>query len=215
MDPTDFRLYVLNWSAARKDFDAQLHLLHQTVQQHRHDVIVVYGIPRHHAKKLQSQSDWTKDYFVSKESRSVTEARPRSGAGTMTSATSTSTSTLLSTITVIFSKYPTSTEQWFALDKDAGFAHVVDVAIPLNAWEPSHCPLSLLQEYQLTYDEVSTITIVVATVITPELKTTFCETNVPNSVVFISPMIEKQLRYWKEVTSPDTSTVFLVSSVEG
>ena len=121
----------------------------------------------------------------------------------------------------MFCKYPTSSEEWFALDQqDAGFAHVVEICIPLNAWKTERCPLSLLQEYQLTYDEVSSITIVVSTTLTEELQATFNAQNVHNSVIFISgggansePEVKLQLKHWERLNSQ--KDVFYLSSSVG
>ena len=208
----DFLMVVSEWSTSRRAFNTQLDTLRKRVERLRPDAVVIMGIPRHHAKKL-CQQDWTKDYYVSKETRSVTHRRSE------TELTPTP-------ISVVFSKYPTSSEQWFALGpssgpssgpsgaSDQGFAHIVEICIPLNAWQPSHCPLGLLQEYQLTYDEVSTLTLVVTTTITSELKTSFNPSNVRNSVIFISQgqVVEPQLRLWKKI-STDASVVARVSTL--
>lgn len=209
----DFKLFRLEWSTQRQAFETQIDTLSRQIQTHAFDVIVICGIPRHHAKKLQNQSDWTKDYYVSKEARAVTT---KSRSNPQPESTTTTTTRDPTKISVIFTKYPTATEQWFALENDVGFAHVVDICIPLNAWIPSHCPLALLQEYQLTYDEVSTITVVVTTSMTPELKKTFDE--IENTVITIfDGKIEKRLHYWRSSTENEKgndSSVALVSCVE-
>ncbi len=203
----DFSLIVSEWSTSRRLFNSQIESLRTRVENLRPETVVVMSIPRHHAKKL-SQQDWTKDYYVSKETRSVTNTR--------------TTTEVPAQISIVFSKYPTSSEQWFALapeepDTTIGFAHVVEICIPLNAWKPDHCPLSLLQEYQLTYDEVSTITIVVAPVVTKDLQQSFHSDNVRNSVVFVSNSesgikIEPQLRLWKRISS-QADVVALISTL--
>lgn len=210
----DFSVLVHAWRTARAEFDTQVHMLRTAIEAYRHKTIVITHIPRHHAKKLQAQSDWTKDYFVSKESRQVTTELN-------TNKQQIGGQTAVPLITLIFSMYPTTTEQWFALDNDTGFAHVVDVCIPLNAWKPTSCPLALLQEYRLTYDEVSTITVVATSEMTPGLRETFNERDVPNSVVFISEqgVIEKRLRFWKEIVSAGSGAaggaLLLALSIEG
>ena len=209
----DFLAIVFEWSLSRKVFATQLETLRKRVEvegRQKPDAVVVTGIPRHHAKKL-AQQDWTKDYYVSKESRSVTATR----------------TSIHAPISVVFSKYPTSSEQWFALGSDSvgdeqGFAHIVEICIPLNAWHPARCPLALLQEYQLTYDEVSTITLVIATVATKELKSSFNPSNVRNSVIFISTssdgdpqnkQVEPQLRLWKRIANAPADSIVLVSTI--
>jgi hypothetical protein len=205
---SDFSFYIVDWSTVRPNFNPQIDKIRQMVEQHQPDAIIVNNIPRHHAKKL-GQCDWTKDYYVSKEVRSVTttartEAHPQPQENV----------TRPIPITVIFSKYPTSSEEWFALENNAGFAHVVEICIPLNAWKPDRCPLGILQEYQLTYDEVSSITIVVSTTLTVELQATFNSQNVRNSVIFISDDNEPilQLKHWKQEEHHKTKDLYFLSS---
>jgi hypothetical protein len=208
MQSSDFCFTILEWSTSRQKFNSQIELLRQRVETYRPDVMIINNIPRHHAKKL-SQCDWSKDYYVSKEKRNVT----------VTARTKEEGQNKPTPITVIFCKYPTSSEEWFALEQDAGFAHVVEICIPLNAWKTERCPLSLLQEYQLTYDEVSSITIVVSSTLTEELQATFNAQNVHNSVIFISggggaaePEVKLQLRHWERLNSPK-DVIYLSSSV--
>lgn len=176
MAPThDFKFCLVKWSTSRRRFSAQLEALRDQIQNELPDVLIVVGIPRHHAKKLGQQS-WTKDFYVSKESRTLTEKR--AGApGTPTP------------ISVVFSRFPFFSEQWFPLDQESGLAHVAEVCIPLNAWHPDRSPVSLLQEYQLTYDEVSMLTFVIAPSVNDltKLNETFAPQKVQNTVVFVLP----------------------------
>lgn len=193
MQSHDFLLVVFEWSPSRRLIDSQIDTFRTKVEQLKPEAIVVTGIPRHHAKKL-SQQDWTKDYYLSKETRRVTTSRSES--------TTPKTNTPIP-ISIVFSKYPTSSEQWFALTQPnqiSGFAHIIEICIPLNAWKPEHCPLGLLQELQLTYDDVSTLTLVITTDITKELQ---ASVNVNNTVIFIAHgainSAESKFRYWKKL----------------
>lgn len=184
----DFKFCLVKWSTSRSRFSSQIEKLRNLIQRDVPDVLIVVGIPRHHAKKIGQQS-WTKDFYVSKESRAMTEKR--AGApGTPTP------------VTVVFSRFPFFSEQWFPLEasptltttqeeEDAapplGLAHVAEVCIPLNAWHPDRSPVGLLQEYQLTYDEVSMITFVVAPGATDIEKLNETFATVRNTVVFVLP----------------------------
>jgi hypothetical protein len=135
-------------------------------------MLIVVDIPRHHAKKLGQQA-WARDYYVSKETRAMTEKRaPKPGTPTP--------------ISIVFCRYPFYSEQWFPLS-DQTLAHVAEVCIPLNAWHPERSPLSLLQEYQLSYDEVSTLTFVIAhhTTDVGPLRETFAQEKVRNAVFYV------------------------------
>lgn len=191
----DLSFTVVEWSCARKNFNSQIEQVRIVVEQQKPDIIVITNIPRHHAKKL-GQSEWSKDYFVSKEVRNVTETSRLETIKVVPDKNRIG--EIPTPISVLFSKFPTSSEEWFSLENDIGFAHVVQICMPLNSWIPDRCPLSMLQEYQLTYDEVSTIAFVVTTEMTTELQATFNPTTVKNSVVFISPKgCDPQLRLWK------------------
>ena len=176
----DFKCSVMRWSTSRSRFTSQLETLRTRVQSERLDMIIVLDIPRHHAKKLRQQA-WVKDYYISKEPRSVTEKRA-SIPGTPTP------------ITIAYCRYPFFSEQWFPLEATGptgpqSLAHISEVCIPLNAWHPVRSPLSLLQEYQLTYDEVSMLTFVIANGATDVegLRETFAPHKVRNTVIFILP----------------------------
>lgn len=196
MTDHDFGLFTHKWNTSRRLFDSQVQKLQASVEKTHPDAIVIMNIPRHHAKKFTQASDWTKDYFLSKESRSITEGHQVLPEGSRDRSAPTP-------ITLVFSRFPPTSEQWFATDvtdkvsaEPAGFAHVVEICIGLNAWHPTRCPLGLLQEYQLSYDEVSTMTLVIASQITDELKHSFSTESVGNSVILIAPdvPVEPQLR---------------------
>ena len=176
----DFSLSVWSWSTSRRRYASQITALNQLVKQSYPDVLVVINIPRHHAKKL-GQADWAKDYYVSKENRQFTTDRTPIGATGSPTA-----------ITVVFSRYPASSEEFFAREsgEEQAAAHVMEVCIPLNAWRPDRSPLPLLQEYQVVYDDVSTITFVVSNHEVDDLRTAFHPDNVQNSVIFITPQVE-------------------------
>lgn len=191
--PHDFKCCVVKWSTSRQRFSQQLDALREQIQHEQVDLLIVVDIPRHHAKKL-GQQDWTKDYYVSKERRSITEQQ-RSGGNVEQSQQSSSGPEL---ITVAFCRYPYFSEQWFPLateategSRAAAVAHIVEVCIPLNAWHPDRTPIALLQEYQLTYDEASMLTFVIAPHVTPSglngLNETFAPSLVHNTVLFILP----------------------------
>lgn len=217
---SDFTLCTHTWKSSRKLFDAQIAKLQHMHTQHHPDAIVVMSIPRHHAKKFTHSCDWTKDYFVSKETRAVTDSHTLANSAHPTP------------ITLVLTRSPTTSEQWFAFDVEpvaatgAGevaqqpFAHVVEVCIGLNAWHPQRCPLVLLQEYQhqLSYDEVSTITLVVTTHVNDDLRKSFDYEVVRNSVVFIAPdeKIETQLFCWKVLQEvPGESKTMMLASTLG
>jgi len=190
--PHDFKCCVVKWSTSRQRFSQQLDALREQIQHERVDLLIVVDIPRHHAKKL-GQQDWTKDYYVSKERRSITEQQRVGGDQPQQSSPE--------LITVAFCRYPYFSEQWFPLatsdgsraaeSSRAAVAHIVEVCIPLNAWHPDRTPIALLQEYQLTYDEASMLTFVIAPHVTPSglngLNDTFAPTLVHNTVLFILP----------------------------
>lgn len=176
----DFKCCVVKWSTSRRRFSSQLEALKTRILSERPDLVIVLDIPRHHAKKVGHQA-WAQDYYVSKEGREITEKR-QSQPSTPTP------------ITVVYSRYPFYSEQWFLLSEDqpeSGFAHITEVCLPLNAWHPDRSPLSLLQEYQLSYDEVSMLTFVIANHVDkaqiPHLKQTFAQEKVKNAVIYILP----------------------------
>ena len=160
------------------------------------DVIIVIGIPRHHAKKLIQQA-WTKDYYLSKETRTLTLQHRTSMAAPQP-------------ITLVFCKYPFYSEQWLpisllAQDKETttSLVHVVEVCIPMNAWQANRSPIHVLQEYQVSYEDVSIVTFVVAQDIShfSQVSQTFSD---ESSVVFVAPssstsgfQIETQFHFWK------------------
>jgi hypothetical protein len=171
----DFKWSVVKWSTSRRRFSSQLETLKTRIHSERLDLLIVVDIPRHHAKKLGQQA-WVKDYFVSKEARAMTEKRNPEVAGSPPG------------ISVVFSRYPFYSEQWFPL-ADSTITHVAEVCIPLNAWHPDRSPLSLLQEYQLNYDEVSMLTFVIAnhTKDVAGLRETFAASKVRNAVFYVLP----------------------------
>ena len=172
----DFKCCIRKWSTSRRRFSSQLETLRLQIQDEEPDLIVIVDIPRHHVKKVCQQS-WTNDYYLSKESRSTTEQRSTvHGKPTL--------------ISVIWCRYPFHSEQWFPLvtnDSIARIAHIAEVCLPLNAWHPDRSPLGLLQEYQLTYDEVSMLTFVVATnaADVQALKETFAPDKMRNMVLYV------------------------------
>lgn len=260
-DEADVVVVVRCWDPARHRQPQQFRDLARLVDDVRPELLCVLGIPRHQAKKLVQQS-WSLDYYVSKEPRSITEARAgdRSGRGRPP------------VISVAFSKYPPSLEEWFplqgldaatidvapiqasahvelgatrgtleALDhaapdadqpgarrSDTGrgevvpHAHVVEVCVPLNAWKRRASPLELLEHYELTYEEVSTITLVMANNAAElaSLRKAFRPDTVQNSVVFAAPgethpNVIHQLTWWRAHEQGDPEGTLLLYSCLG
>ena len=170
--PQDFKWSVVKWSSARRKFSSQLETLRTLVSSEHPDMLIVVDLPRHHAKKLEQQS-WAKDYYISKEARAMTTKRA-------------TTLGIPPPISVVFCRYPFYSEQWFPLT-DNSIAQVAEVCIPINAWHPDRSPIPLLQEYQISYDEVSIVTFVIANQSNDveQLRDTFTPTKVRNAVFYI------------------------------
>jgi len=182
-EPTDFTIFPILWNA-------QYNKLQEDVEHYKPDCVVILGIPRHHAKKLAKQ-DWTKDYYLSKEKTdfTTTNREPRAR------------------ITIIYSRFPFTSEEWLLLSSSC-CAHITEICIPIGGWGRNRSPVEMLQEYELCYDEVSTITLVSST--NPDsmenLRQSFSVDTVQNSIVFITPgeattKVETDLRLWKQLDS--------------
>ena len=189
METPDFTLLSVAWIPATGGLDKQYQQLRMKVDRHKPDCVVIVGLPRHHAKKV-AQQDWTKDYYQSKEKRTITESR------------------LTRVCTVVYSRYPFTSEQWVNVGvssneanessqtEKGGFAHIAEICIPIGAWRAHRSPIEVLQEIQSSladgvevgYDEVSTITVVVATsdVDVGKLKQAFSVDKVRNTIVFVA-----------------------------
>lgn len=205
MQVADFRVLSHNWVASRKRIDAQLSSIAKACGYvgavgavGAADIIVIHGVPRHHAKAI-AKADWLKDYYLSKERRKVTESRPGGGGR----------------ITLVYSKYPLSSQEWFSKSDGKGFTHVVEVSIPINAWQHSHSPLALLEEYGLTYDQVATFTIVIADDNIQDLMHAFTPASVQNSVLFVMPSaIRPQLVHKWRTVECTANTIALLSCID-
>lgn len=192
MEVTDFSFAVVPWDASHRRVTRQLERLQQRVTCHSPDVVVIIGIPRHHAKRLVRE-EWSKEYYLSKEPKQITASRPRSQESAPAPPL----------ITLAFSRYPLTSEEWFPLDdtildgatvpEPSPFAHVFEVCIPLNAWNRDRSPVGLLQEYQVTYDEVSSITFVALAEgverVDGLMETFGPQRSISNSVVMMIPMM--------------------------
>jgi hypothetical protein len=113
-------------------------------------------------------------------------------------------------ITLVYSKFPFSSEEWIVPAAATGVitgtaegdlvansaisdwtTQVAEVCIPLGGWKPYKSPIELLQDHELTYDEVATISVVVTTC--PDiseisrLQEAFNASRLNNSVVLIAP----------------------------
>lgn len=214
---SDLSLYVVSWNNL-----TDCEKVSKNVEAHKPDCVCIVGIPRHHAKKVLQQR-WTKRYFVSKERKEVSLTRP-DPRGVR--------------ITLILSVHPFSSEEWISPkipaegviepsetveeDTKSDIAHCAEICIPLGGWKTLNSPIELLQEYQLAYDQVSTITFVAVAdeskcPIKP-LQEVFNAEKLENSVVFISrnpeeiaPTISMQLKWWKQSNSEFPQLLNLVS----
>lgn len=175
----DFTLTVFRWIPSRKKLEQTLKRLTSRVERHQPDLVVIVGIPRHHAKKV-AQQPWACNYYLSKEPKTTTGQRIyETGSPTP--------------ITVVYSRFPTVSEQWFPLT-ESGFAQAVEVCIPINAWRPDRSPLGLLQEYQVTYDQVSTLTVICAATARDgaALLNGFDREGVRNTTLYIGPSFDEE-----------------------
>jgi len=212
---SDLSLYVVAW-----DTLTDCEKVSKNVETHKPDCVVIVGIPRHHAKKVLQQK-WTKAYFVSKERKEVSLTRP-DPRGVR--------------ISLILSVHPFSSEEWISpnlpavedeeallITGEGDLAHCAEICIPLGGWKTLHSPIELLQEYQLEYDQVSTITFVAVAdqskcPIEP-LEEVFNAEKLQNSVVFVSrnpegdenAIVSIQPRWWKQIESEFPFLVNLVS----
>lgn len=219
-EQADFSVVAIGWKVGPKQVEEQYQRLRANIEGHNPDCVVIIGIPRHHAKKV-GQQDWTKDYFLSKERTNVTSRRPVTRGAP---------------ITLIYSRYPFTSEEWIspadatASEEDStasDITHVAEVCIPIGAWKPHCSPLDLLQEYQLKYDEVATFTIVALT--EPSqisvLKDVFNVEKLNNSVIYVCPPLEGsdgtkmndtdvyiELCWWRALRNDD-SVINLVSDL--
>ncbi len=186
MENNIFSICCIEWITSREKFDQLCIDIQNTVQEHKFEVIIINNIPRHHIKKMQSLTNWMYDYYISKESRQVTQSSKKN------------------TISILFSKYPPTTEQWLVDASQKNLTHVVDICVPLNAWINQKKLLNYLQECKITYDDLCTITFVMTCtkLLGVDIRETFSITNIPNSVFFISQnsSIHQQLKYFTENT---------------
>lgn len=198
METSDFTLITIRWTTG-VNLDKQYQDVRTRIEGHKPDCVVIVGIPRHHAKKI-GQQDWTKDYFQSKERRNVTESR----------------STRI--CSVVYSRYPFTSEEWISEDTNKSIAHIAEICVPIGAWKIHRSPIELLQEIQIGYDEVSTLTIIVTvdpdSADAPEskLKQAFSVDRIKNTVIFVSAINTEVQELWWKIGSAKSDVVCLISN---
>lgn len=181
MEESDFTIVPIFWNSGL-NLDKQFNDLRARIEHVSPECVVILNVPRHHAKKI-AQQDWTKDYYVSKQSSKANVTR---------------------VCTVVYSKHPYTSEEWIS-GADSSVTHIAEICIPIGAWKPHHSPIELLQEYGLTYDEVATITVAASnSANVSSLQQIFDVNKLKNTIAFVtnSGVAVDTIR-WQHLSSVD------------
>lgn len=209
LQPHDFVIHHMIWNPQTSAIEQQLSVLKSAVASTKPECVVIVGIPRNHSKKITNQP-WSKDYYRSKE-------KSREGGSKKAK------------VTLIYSKFPFTSEEWLipvpvdstdsteAVPPAADIStHVTEICIPIGGWRQNRSPIEMLQDHELSYDEVATFSVIVTTCTNQteisRLQQAFCANQIKNTVVLVSALgvfVDIYKDCWQAVPSSDPQTTIL------